>query len=386
MMLKEKSNPWARLKYLYVLPLAAVAVTAFARPEISEKAEEISAVKVNDLAEFMQVNVPRDTVKVKHGTVNTMQTVKRGVNEVTTNEAKGNEEMVVFDVVEKMPEFPGGLSALNKYLEDKVNSSSLKGKTGGSVIIEFTVSENGKVKDVKATQSDHSDLTKEAEKIVSEMPDWAPGQQRGMSVPVKYSVPVRFGNIRFTEGKKPLVLVDGKEVEHDALEKMNQDVIESFTILKDSSAVAVYGSRGADGVILIKTKEPDKTKSTEAVTVVVTKDGSRTEVSTNIKVKGTVVDEQGRPKRGVSVVVANSSTGTLTDADGRFHLNAPQDGILWFSFVGYKTVKVPASSDMSIRMEQEVVKLFPEKTGTFKITTRASGVEGPSGMFALHGQ
>ena len=37
MMLKEKSNPWARLKYLYVLPLAAIAVTAFARPEISEK-------------------------------------------------------------------------------------------------------------------------------------------------------------------------------------------------------------------------------------------------------------------------------------------------------------------------------------------------------------
>ena len=40
MMLKEKSNPWARLKYLYVLPLAAIAVTAFARPEISEKADE----------------------------------------------------------------------------------------------------------------------------------------------------------------------------------------------------------------------------------------------------------------------------------------------------------------------------------------------------------
>ena len=42
MMLKEKSNPWARLKYLYILPVAAIAVTAFARPEISETAEEIS--------------------------------------------------------------------------------------------------------------------------------------------------------------------------------------------------------------------------------------------------------------------------------------------------------------------------------------------------------
>ena len=64
MMLKEKSNPWARLKYLYVLPLAAIAVTAFARPEISEKVEEISAVKVNDLAEIVQEKVLQDTVKV----------------------------------------------------------------------------------------------------------------------------------------------------------------------------------------------------------------------------------------------------------------------------------------------------------------------------------
>ena len=58
-MLKEKSNPWARLKYLYVLPLAAIAVTAFARPEISEKVEEISAVKVNDLAAIVEKRVKK---------------------------------------------------------------------------------------------------------------------------------------------------------------------------------------------------------------------------------------------------------------------------------------------------------------------------------------
>ena len=48
MMLKEKSNPWARLKYLYVLPLAAIAVTAFARPEISEKMEAVSYTHLHD--------------------------------------------------------------------------------------------------------------------------------------------------------------------------------------------------------------------------------------------------------------------------------------------------------------------------------------------------
>ena len=54
MMLKKKSNPWARLKYLYVLPLAVIAVAAFARPEISSELDEISAVKVNDLTAIMK--------------------------------------------------------------------------------------------------------------------------------------------------------------------------------------------------------------------------------------------------------------------------------------------------------------------------------------------
>lgn len=54
MMLKEKSSPWARLRYLYVLPVAAIAVTAFARPELSNELKEISAAKVNDLAAIVE--------------------------------------------------------------------------------------------------------------------------------------------------------------------------------------------------------------------------------------------------------------------------------------------------------------------------------------------
>lgn len=69
MMLKEKSNPWARLKYLYVLPLAAIAVTAFARPEISGKMDEISAVKVNDFVQIVGTKVPEKKVEVLKDTV-----------------------------------------------------------------------------------------------------------------------------------------------------------------------------------------------------------------------------------------------------------------------------------------------------------------------------
>ncbi len=48
MMVKKKSNPWARMKYLYVLPLAAIAVAAFACPEVSSELNGISSVKVSD--------------------------------------------------------------------------------------------------------------------------------------------------------------------------------------------------------------------------------------------------------------------------------------------------------------------------------------------------
>lgn len=60
MMIRKKSNPWARVKYLYVLLLAAVTVAAFARPEISEPLDEISSVKVNDLSAITGKNSPEN--------------------------------------------------------------------------------------------------------------------------------------------------------------------------------------------------------------------------------------------------------------------------------------------------------------------------------------
>ena len=56
MMIKKKSNPWARLKYLYILPLAAASVAAFARPEVSNSLDEISSAKVSDLASIMKAD------------------------------------------------------------------------------------------------------------------------------------------------------------------------------------------------------------------------------------------------------------------------------------------------------------------------------------------
>ena len=55
----------------------------------------------------------------------------------------------------------------------------------------------------------------------------------------------------------------------------------------------------------------------------------------NITVKGQVTDEAGNPLPGASVVVKGTTNGTITDMDGNFSLNVPEDAILEFSFVGY---------------------------------------------------
>lgn len=280
-----------------------------------------------------------------------------------------------------MPEYPGGMKALYKYLKDKTESSDVKGKAGGSVTVSFTVTETGKVEDVKASRSDQSILVREAERIVHEMPDWIPGKQRGVPVPVKYSISVRFGDVRFPENKKPLIIVDGREMSMDAFEKLNKDIIESMSVLKDSAAsVGVYGKRGAHGVILVTTRKAGK------------KYGQGIDDFTGIKVTGRnaaldfiaagiVIDEQGRPKAGVSVVVPNTTVGAVTDVNGHFSLKAPKDGYLWFSFIGYKTVKAAVASDMSIRMEQEVVNLLPETTNRL---VRVKGAA-PAGDITVHG-
>ena len=358
MMLKEKSNPWARLKYLYVLPLAAIAVTAFARPEISEKMEEISAVKVNDLAEIVQEKVLQDTVKVS-------KDEKKDALVVTGVKSKEEEEIVIFEVVEQMPEYPGGMSALQKYLSEKIAGSPMKGKAGGRAMVGFTVAETGKIKDVRVLQSDEASLNQEAERIVSEMPDWIPGKQRGRPVPVKYTVPIRFGNIRFAENKQPLIFADGKEISMDAMEKLDPSTIESISVLKDSTSIKVYGKRGANGVILVNTQRGSKTKI-QNKEISFSQKTTSTDAVPDFPVSGTVVDEQGRPKAGVSIIVPNTNHGTITDINGHFSLKAMKDGNLWFSFIGYKPVKASVSSTMNIRMEQEVVDLFPELSGSVK--------------------
>ena len=104
------------------------------------------------------------------------------------------EETKVFDVVEEMPQFPGGNSALFEYLSKNIKYPVVAEENGvqGRVVVTFVVERDGSITDVKVVKSVDPSLDKEAQRVVKSMPHWIPGKQNGSAVRVKYTVPVTF--------------------------------------------------------------------------------------------------------------------------------------------------------------------------------------------------
>lgn len=105
----------------------------------------------------------------------------------------GGEE--VYEVVEKMPEFPdGGMSGLMKYLSANIRypEAAHKAGTQGRVTVQFVVGKDGSIGDVKVIRGVDPTLDAEAIRVISGMPKWKPGTQKGEPVNVKYTVPVMF--------------------------------------------------------------------------------------------------------------------------------------------------------------------------------------------------
>ena len=105
------------------------------------------------------------------------------------------QEQETFVVVEQMPEYPGGQQALFKFLSENVHYPKEAKDNGiqGRVICSFVVDKDGTVRDVEVVRSGGSPLLDdEAARVISLMPKWKPGVQRGKPVRVKYTVPVNF--------------------------------------------------------------------------------------------------------------------------------------------------------------------------------------------------
>lgn len=100
----------------------------------------------------------------------------------------------VYDIVEVMPQFPGGQGELMKFLRNNVKypAEAQKKKIEGRVIVTFVVNKKGRITHPTVVRSAHPLLDAEALRVVKRMPKWTPGRMNGEPVNVKYALPVTF--------------------------------------------------------------------------------------------------------------------------------------------------------------------------------------------------
>lgn len=169
MMTKTKTKKMARLKFLLVVPVAAILIVCFAfsvnKKVFSSNNTEAITIADTDLSTALDQDL-----------------------KTTENQKE------VFMVVEKMPEFNGGSKALMEYLRTNINypEAALKDRIQGRVLVTFVVEPDGLITGIRVIRGIGGGCDKEAMRVVSAMPKWLAGTQRGKAVRVQFNLPIRF--------------------------------------------------------------------------------------------------------------------------------------------------------------------------------------------------
>ena len=262
MMLHTKSDRSRLLKLLALLPIVGIALAV--------NAEKVVDVRYD---EPQKQNTKKKVKGVAEKKADTSE----------TNTAVGTFEPVqgdVFDVVEEMPQYPGGPQALFKFLGENVQYPAEAEKAGiqGRVIATFVVEKDGSISQPTIVKSVDPLLDAEAIRVISAMPNWIPGKQNGKVVRVKYTVPLSFNldgggeevdrlcredgtivEIDIEKGDttiaKPLFIVDGKVMDGRKVYAINPKTIERYYMQNGQEAIDKYGDKAKDGVILITLKK-----------------------------------------------------------------------------------------------------------------------------------
>jgi TonB family protein len=212
---------------------------------------------------------------IKSGVVATVPMADGAAVKVTMRSPTINGE-TVYMVVEKSPEFPGGIEAMFKYLGENIKypAAATRANVQGEVFASFVVSTQGEIKDIQILKGIGFGADEESIRVVSAMPRWTPGMQDGKPVNVRYNVPIAFQldadgspKVSYTVSEsdapmigapkgRPLVVVDGIEKGKEfSLNDMDPKTIDKVSVLKGKKATDKYGDKGANGVVEITTKK-----------------------------------------------------------------------------------------------------------------------------------
>lgn len=167
MMNKKKSNAAGHIKYaLFVLPAFALLVAG-------------------------NISCSQDASQTEDAKEEVVAPVSPEAKEAPADSTAKED---VFMVAEQMPEFPGGMKEMLKFLQENVKypENAMKNNVQGRVIVQFVVEKDGTPTEFKVLRSVDPDLDAEALRVMKAMPKWKPGMQKGQVVRVKFTVPVSF--------------------------------------------------------------------------------------------------------------------------------------------------------------------------------------------------
>jgi len=167
MMNKKKSNVAGHIKYaLFVLPAFALLVAG-------------------------NISCSQDASQTEDAKEEVVAPVSPEAKEAPADSTAKEE---VFMVAEQMPEYPGGMKEMLKFLQENVKypENAMKNNVQGRVIVQFVVEKDGTPTEFKVLRSVDPDLDAEALRVMKAMPKWKPGMQKGQVVRVKFTVPVSF--------------------------------------------------------------------------------------------------------------------------------------------------------------------------------------------------
>jgi TonB family protein len=197
MISKIKSRKMANIKILIGFVLAASLIAVFAcEQKKSEKAEVVATGKtVTIIADGKPLQITGDDAGIEK-----LKSVilSSGQFELKPDSTTGQLTIVnqeeVYTVVEQMPEFPGGETALPAYLgkEIKYPDEAIKKGIQGKVFVTFVVGSDGTVKNAKVVRGVDPMLDAEALRVINTMPKWTPGKQSGKDVAVQFTIPINF--------------------------------------------------------------------------------------------------------------------------------------------------------------------------------------------------
>ncbi|MBN1769205.1 MAG: carboxypeptidase-like regulatory domain-containing protein, partial [Prolixibacteraceae bacterium] len=228
MMNKNRTKPQKRLKLLWALPVAAIIMTAFAEPVYVQS----NSVNENEIVEGKTITVKGKVSDENGEPLSGTSVIIAGTHTGTLSDAKGK-----FELAGVLPE--------NEIVFSFVGYKSVKIKARKNIDVQLE----------RQTM-----VMKVVTEEVAPPPPPISINSGEMSTNLSLILSDKVGN-------SPLIILDGKEFK-GSINEINTNTIQSLEVLKDASATSVYGEKGKNGVVLIKSKNKTKSHDDEVFVVV----------------------------------------------------------------------------------------------------------------------